>query len=87
MEMFTQIRTGDFNFDDEVWVHVSEDAKDLIRKLLVVDPAKRYTVEQALTHKWIAGASPACAITVHVCGAVRVLWFACCWWAELNGKT
>lgn len=33
-------------------------AKDLIRKLLVVDPAKRLTAAQSLKHEWVA-AGPA----------------------------
>ena len=31
---------------------VSNDAKDLITKLLVVDPRKRITGAQALNHNW-----------------------------------
>lgn len=33
---------------------VSEEAKDLVRKLLVVNPAKRLTCEQVLAHPWMA---------------------------------
>lgn len=54
--MFQQIRTGDFSFDDPVWDHVSKDAKDLISQLLTVDAKKRLTVQQALSHSWLAGA-------------------------------
>lgn len=32
--------------------HVSEDAKDLIRKILVVDPLKRYNTDLILAHPW-----------------------------------
>jgi serine/threonine protein kinase len=32
---------------------VSDDAKDLISKLLLLDVTKRYTVDQALEHPWI----------------------------------
>ena len=41
-----------YYFSDECWSFVSDDAKDLINKLLVVDPSKRYTCEQALKHPW-----------------------------------
>jgi len=35
------------------WKEVSEDAKDLIRRLLVTDPKQRMTAEEALQSKWI----------------------------------
>lgn len=50
--LFEKIRKGKFEFDDEVWSHVSADAKDLIQKLLVVDPMKRLTALEALAHPW-----------------------------------
>jgi calcium/calmodulin-dependent serine protein kinase len=36
------------------WQYVSDHAKDLIRKMLAVDPEERLTVEEALSHPWIA---------------------------------
>jgi len=35
-----------YDFDDPVWDEISESAKDLIRSLLVKDPAKRFTADQ-----------------------------------------
>lgn len=35
------------------WDDVSEDAKDLVRKLLTYDPTKRISAGDALQHKWI----------------------------------
>lgn len=37
---------GKYEFHPENWNEITEDAKDLIRKLLVVDPAKRLTAQQ-----------------------------------------
>jgi len=51
--LFDLIRAGRLRFDDPVWNTISDSAKDLISKLLVVDPAKRLTAEQALAHPWI----------------------------------
>jgi len=38
--------TGVYEFHPKYWDKVSEEAKDLIRKLLVIDPLNRLTVEQ-----------------------------------------
>ncbi len=53
-ELFQQIRTGSWDFVDEDWEHISAEAKELVSKLLVVDPAQRWTVEQALKSAWIS---------------------------------
>jgi serine/threonine protein kinase len=47
------IKKGDFYFDEEMWSNITTEAKDLITKLLTVDPAKRVTAEQALNHSWM----------------------------------
>ena len=46
--LFEQIIAGRFDFPVESWELVSEEAKDLIRKLLTVDPVKRLTISQVL---------------------------------------
>jgi len=53
--MFEQIRHGKFKFDEEVWNTISSNAKDLIRKLLSVNPAARCTAEECLQHPWFSG--------------------------------
>ena len=40
-------------FFQEDWVDISEPAKDLISKLLVVDPSRRIKAQAALQHEWI----------------------------------
>lgn len=52
-ELFRKIVAGKFVFDDDDWDNVSDDAKDLIKKLLVLDPDKRLTATDALRHKWL----------------------------------
>jgi len=47
------IREGKFSFPSPQWTRVSQNAKDLVRHLLTVDPAKRFTVEQVEAHPWI----------------------------------
>lgn len=44
-------------FDLPIWQQVSRGAKDLISRLLVKDPSKRMTLEQALQHQWFEPAA------------------------------
>jgi serine/threonine protein kinase len=41
-------------FPGSVWSHISGEAKDLVARLLTVDPARRITASQALAHRWFA---------------------------------
>lgn len=51
--LFRKIRKGQYEFHEEYWGQVSEDAKDLIRNLLAVNPDERYDSGKALANKWI----------------------------------
>ncbi len=51
--LYTNIMNGNFSFNSAVWNGISNTAKDFIRCLLVVDPAKRLTALQALNHAWM----------------------------------
>eukprot|EP00126_Sphaerothecum_destruens_P012613 Sdes_comp21613_c0_seq1m20208 len=51
--LYDQITEGNYVFDENDWNGVSEEAKDLVRKLLTVDPNLRYSVHQALAHPWL----------------------------------
>jgi calcium/calmodulin-dependent protein kinase I len=52
-DLFRKIVSGKFEFDEEEWCDVSTDAKDLVQKLLVLDPDERLTSSQALKHQWM----------------------------------
>lgn len=52
--MKKRIRTGQYDFPNPEWKHVSQDAKELIRGLLKTDPSERLTIEQVMGHNWIA---------------------------------
>nr|XP_054506372.1 calcium/calmodulin-dependent protein kinase type IV-like [Agelaius phoeniceus] len=53
--MYGRILTCDYEFVSPWWDEVSPNAKDLVRKLIVLDPQKRLTVHQALQHPWVTG--------------------------------
>jgi calcium/calmodulin-dependent protein kinase I len=50
--LFENIMDGRFEFHSPYWDNICEEAKDLIKKLLVVDPRKRLTATEALKHHW-----------------------------------
>jgi calcium/calmodulin-dependent protein kinase I len=52
-ELFKAIIDGSYDFDSESWEGVSEDAKDLISKLLIKDPRQRFSATDSLRHAWI----------------------------------
>ncbi|KAF7247960.1 Serine/threonine-protein kinase DCLK3 [Varanus komodoensis] len=52
-ELFQIIQLGHYEFLSPYWDNISAAAKDLISRLLVVDPKKRYTAKQILQHRWI----------------------------------
>jgi calcium/calmodulin-dependent protein kinase I len=52
-ELFRKIVAGKYEFNEEDWRNVSEDAKDMVENLLVLNPDKRLTADQALRHPWL----------------------------------
>jgi serine/threonine protein kinase len=51
--LFKKIMHGKFSFDLERWKNISNHAKDLISKLLTVNPIRRLSVDEALQHEWL----------------------------------
>lgn len=52
-EVLEAVRRGKFSMSGPKWEHVSVEAKDFVRSLLVFNPAKRPTAEQALKLPWL----------------------------------
>jgi serine/threonine protein kinase len=48
-----KICNANFEFPHKPWSSISEEAKDFIHRLLMVNPTARLTAEQALKHPWI----------------------------------
>ncbi|KAG5682053.1 hypothetical protein PVAND_011441 [Polypedilum vanderplanki] len=52
--MKNRIRTGQYDFPLPEWQNVSNDAKDLIRGMLNVNPNERLTIDEVMKNNWIA---------------------------------
>ena len=51
--MRSNILSGHFDFPRREWEKITDDAKDLIRNLLCVEPSERIGVEELLRHPWL----------------------------------
>ena len=52
-EIIAKILKGKFSFEEPAWDKISIDAKNLIEKMLNLDPDHRISAETALKHPWI----------------------------------
>ncbi|XP_028675249.2 ribosomal protein S6 kinase 2 alpha isoform X2 [Erpetoichthys calabaricus] len=52
-EILTRIGSGHFSIKGGNWETISDAAKDLVSKMLHVDPQRRLTAKQVLKHRWI----------------------------------
>lgn len=52
-ELAKLILNGAYCFDGKVWGRVSNEAKDLIERMLTVDPKQRISVDDIFMHKWL----------------------------------
>eukprot|EP01136_Pigoraptor_vietnamica_P030704 Opistho-1_new@90312 len=63
MVLLRTIRRGNFDFVRPYWDNISAEAKDLVRRLLCVDPSKRLTATEALEHPWLSAPKYASGLT------------------------
>lgn len=52
-DLFKQIRRGRYQFHEQFWGGISDEGKDLVSHLLIVDPKKRFTASDALASDWM----------------------------------
>ncbi len=52
-ELFSQIKSGNYDYPSPYWDDVSAGAKSLIDGLLVVDPSARLSAAEVLQHPWV----------------------------------
>jgi len=53
INLFNNIQDGRFEFHQRDWANISEEAKDLIQKLLVKTPKRRLSAGDVLNHPWL----------------------------------
>ncbi|CAK91960.1 unnamed protein product (macronuclear) [Paramecium tetraurelia] len=53
IETLRLARQGKLNTNSERWLRTNEQAKDLIMKMIVVDPKSRISMQEAFNHPWI----------------------------------
>jgi calcium-dependent protein kinase len=58
-DIMKKVKEAKYSFSDPVWAKISDECKDFIAKLLTKDKDKRPSAEEALKHKWLAGANKA----------------------------
>ncbi|XP_046674174.1 peripheral plasma membrane protein CASK isoform X10 [Homalodisca vitripennis] len=51
--LYHSVCKGKLHLDTPLWECISENAKDLIRKMLTLDPNHRITIQDVLNHKWL----------------------------------
>jgi serine/threonine protein kinase len=53
LEEMQAIITANYNYDDQCWDGISDDAKNFIDRCLTIDDEKRITAKEALEHNWL----------------------------------
>lgn len=70
-KLFKLIVHAKYSFPDPYWTDISAEAKDLISKLLIVDPAKRLTAAEALKHPWMSDEEKCSAVEIKITDNLR----------------
>merc|ERR1712227_849277 len=63
--LFSNIKQCNVIFPNQQWAGISDQAKDLIKKLLVKDSSIRLTAEQVLSHPWITSQRSTSSVILH----------------------
>jgi len=53
-DLFDLIIFGDFDFPSDPWDEISDDAKNLIERMIEPNPDFRMTADEILEHPWLA---------------------------------
>eukprot|EP00457_Paulinella_chromatophora_P006463 gb/GEZN01006481.1/.p1 GENE.gb/GEZN01006481.1/~~gb/GEZN01006481.1/.p1 ORF type:complete len:336 (+),score=52.33 gb/GEZN01006481.1/:70-1077(+) len=72
-ELYKAIKAGKYDFPDEFFKNITDNAKDLIRRCLTVQPEARITSKGILSHPWIVGKAATRALGSGFTENLRVL--------------
>ncbi|XP_071952325.1 calcium/calmodulin-dependent protein kinase type II delta chain-like isoform X4 [Antedon mediterranea] len=53
-KLYNIIKHGKYDYPSPEWDTVTQEAKDLINRMLTIEPSRRITASEALKHAWIA---------------------------------
>ena len=62
-EIMKKVVKGAYSMKGELWKNVSKEAKDLVQKMLVKNPKKRISAQEAYKHPWIRLYAPAAELS------------------------
>ena len=71
-DLFSSIKRGEYEFDEEHWGAVSTEAKNFISSLLRVNPKQRMTAHEALDHPWVSNISFIYICSASCCGNISL---------------
>lgn len=57
-DVLAKVRLGNYTFHQRDWKSVTENAKDLVKNLLKMDPKERFSAQLALNHVWVRDTAP-----------------------------
>lgn len=63
-EITSKVRVGQYSFNPEYWDGISNECKDLIRKLLKFKPVERYSAADALHDSWVEEKAPSSTVQI-----------------------
>ena len=65
-DLYRLIRAGEYDITGDAWATISDEAKDLLCRLLTIDPTVRLSATEAMQHHWITTASHTDAHNTHL---------------------
>lgn len=70
-KFYGRIKRGEYDLAKPVWKKISKEAKDLLVKMLKVDPVQRLSASECLLHPWVTGQAHRAEHLVHLEDAQR----------------